>query len=200
MNRSTRPPYKHDLLCLPPFDLTDRSETLQQTPWLGLLSVREGRCTRSIKDCSKGVGKQRLSSDENRESRLFSAHLIIQIGQHHRLRKHLRISHTAECESRGVRESFELSSLVIFCFVSFVSLLLLLCSFSIVVYISDKGCLDHIGLLAGRKVAVMLHGTAGEPRAAISAPHLHPKDLVRTSVSRAHKDPKALTCEAVKDE
>ena len=73
-------------------------------------------------------------------------------------------------------------------------------AFSIVVYISDKGCLDHIGLLAGRKVAVMLHGTAGEPRAAISAPHLHPKDLVRTSVSRAHKDPKALTCEAVKDE
>jgi hypothetical protein len=47
---------------------------------------------------------------------------------------------------------------------------------------------------------VMLHGTAGEPRAAISAPHLHPKDLVRTSVSRAHKDPKALTCEAVKDD
>ena len=26
--------YKHDLLCLPPFDLTDRSETLQQTPVL----------------------------------------------------------------------------------------------------------------------------------------------------------------------
>ena len=29
-------PYKHDLLCLPPFDLTDRSENFQQTTVLPL--------------------------------------------------------------------------------------------------------------------------------------------------------------------
>jgi hypothetical protein len=36
MNPSTRPTYKHNLLCLPPFDLTDRSETRQQAPILHL--------------------------------------------------------------------------------------------------------------------------------------------------------------------
>jgi hypothetical protein len=36
MNRSLRPPYKHNLLGLPLFDLTDRSETFQQTTVLRL--------------------------------------------------------------------------------------------------------------------------------------------------------------------
>ena len=39
MNGSARPAYKHYLVCLPPFDLTDRLETRQQTPVLLLSNL-----------------------------------------------------------------------------------------------------------------------------------------------------------------